>query len=328
MSENTNKIKIKITEDGLEIPPNISLEDYGIFNGDICILKLDEDTGKATLSKIGDIFMDEIEKYDEQFMNIIIEESESIYEKLKTSRIPESGAYLLSFLTSLNSLKLGIYELSKSRDIYSLNVLYRSYLEHFIKVNYFYYRLLEEKNDNVGEDYKKYYSKVELARYGKSIEQIRKIIDSDFNGEDLFDILKEFYPELSEISSSQLKKKVSQFNYKNMIKYIYDRQKRSKVNIDLGVILSIIPEYSELSSFVHGGPSATISTARFHNANEVEKECCKIVRSTFRFYYLSNLLFVMIILGMVDKKYKSFYTKLNKVWEEGSSNIEEIFENI
>lgn len=326
MSKDEVKIKLKKTENGFEIPSNVNLEDLGIFDGDNFMLDLNDETGEGRLLKFTDAFLDEIEKYDEQLMNLIMDESISIPEKIKTSKIHESGAYLLGFLASINSLKSSIYELCKSRDLYSLNVLYRSFLEHYIKVYYFYNRLVVEKDDEVGVEYKKFYSKVEIAMYGKSLEHIRKMADSEFKGEDPFDILRELFPELKDFTTKQLREQVTKFNYKNMVKYIFDHQKNSNIDFDLGIILSIIPEYSELSSFVHGGPSAIISTATLYNNNNVELECCKIARSTYRLHYLSNIIFLMTIIGFVDKSYSSLFNKINKVWEEGIPKVEEVFE--
>ncbi|MDP3150513.1 MAG: DUF5677 domain-containing protein [Ignavibacteria bacterium] len=320
------KIELKVTEDGLKLLSDINLTDFGICNGDVCLLTIDDETGEAKFQKICDALIDEIEKQDEKVMNIIFEESSALPAQIQSSTIPKSGVTLISLLAAINSLKLSIFEICKSRDIYSLNVLYRSFLEHFIKINYFFYRLLTDKTDIVGEDYYKFYSQNEIAMYGKSLEQLRLIVDLEYRGKDIAEILYEIDPELKKYSSKELKGKILQYNYKNMIKFIFDKQNSTIKDVDFSIILSIIPEYAELSSFVHGGPYAIDSTAKSWNNNEIEMKCCQFARSTFSIYIISNLLLIVLYTRFLDKNYSLFYNKINDVWKEASEKIEEYFE--
>jgi hypothetical protein len=40
------------------------------------------------------------------------------------------------------------------------------------------------------------------------------------------------------------------------------------------------------------------------------------------------MIFAMIAIGLIDKKYTLFYTKINKIWEDGLVKIEELFEKL
>lgn len=328
MKEEFDKIKLKITKDGIQIPSDIDLRDYGINDGDHCILSIDDETGEAKLQNLCDALIDEIEKYDEKAFDIFHEESIELANNVINSTIPQSGTTILSLLAGINSLKLGIFELCKSRDIYSLNVLYRSLLEHFIKINYFFHRIIVDKNDAVGEDYYKFYSKNEIALYGKSLEQINRIVDLEYQGKDIIQILYEIEPELRNYSSKELREKISQYNYKNMIKFIFDKHNNSEKDKKHDILLSIIPEYSELSSYVHGGPFAIRNTAIKWKENEVEKKCCQFARSTFSLFVISKLISLFLFGLLIDKKYLKLHNKINNLWKESNSKIEDFFKTL
>lgn len=328
MNENGHKIKLVVTENGLQLPPDINLLDYGFSEGDKCLFTIDDETGEAKLQKILDALMEEIETHDELLMNAIIGESSELPTKIQLSKIPKSGLTVMGLLAGMNSLKLGIYELCKSRDLYSISVLYRVFLEHFVKINYFCDRLVNDKNDKVGEEYFKFYSANEKVMYGKSIEELTKIIDLEYHGKSFDKIIHELYPELKEYSTQELREKILQFSYKNMIKYLVDNHKSGKLDKFSNIVLSIIPEYSELSSFVHGGPSAIQTTAKIWERNEIELECCQYARATFSFYIISNMISLMLFMNYIDIKYSSVYQKVNTIWEDSRYKIEKYFESL
>lgn len=328
MNENGHKIKLVVTENGLQLSPEVNLLDYGFSEGDKCLFTIDDETGEAKLQKILDALMEEIEIHDELLMNAIIEESTELPTKIQSSKIPKAGLTIISLLAGMNSLKLGVYELCKSRDLYSISVLYRVFLEHFVKINYFCDRLVNDKNDDVGEEYFKFYAANEKVMYGKSIEELNKIIDLEYHGRSFENIVHELCPELKEYSTQELREKILQFNYKNMIKYLVDNHKSDKLDKYSSFVLSIIPEYSELSSFVHGGPNAVHATAKKWESNEIELECCQYARATFSFYVISNLISLLLFMNYIDRKYSSLYQKVNAIWEDSRYKIEKYFETL
>ena len=215
MKDEKKIIKLVVNEDGsLQTQPDIDLSDFGINIGDKCIITIDDETNKCKIQKIFDALIEEIELHDGKLMNTIIEESPELLLRILSSAIPKSGVTIFNLLVGMNSLKLGIFELCKSRDLYSLNVLYRSFLEHFIKINYFCHRLMIEKNDDVGNEYDMFYSVNEKVMYGKSIEELTKIIDFEYQGKTFEQIIHEISPELKEYSNKEIREKILQFNYK------------------------------------------------------------------------------------------------------------------
>jgi hypothetical protein len=74
--------------------------------------------------------------------------------------------------------------------------------------------------------------------------------------EDPYEILKEVNPDYKNFSKDDIIKKAEQFRYKNIIRFINNKINKDKTFEGNEFLLKIIPIYSDLSSFVHGGPSA------------------------------------------------------------------------
>lgn len=176
---------------------------------------------------------------------------------LKETDKPLSIFSMTSFFPRIESIRLGIFEVAKIEEYYSLNILYRSLIEHFIKAQYIWMKTLENKDDEVGIDYWVFGRDQENIDYSKALSQSYGLIGV-IPEKAPMDILKEMGVLSSEKSASLVRKKTDQFKYKNMVHYIADQINTKGTGI-APILSSIFPRYSELSSCVHGGPASVAS---------------------------------------------------------------------
>jgi len=159
---------------------------------------------------------------------------------------------LLAFHTHLSTLKNALIDLSEENNIYSMKALYRIFLEHWLKGTYIWIRYTKEKNDDVGIEYNSLGRIGEDLKYGNSIKQVSIILNAETKNLDVWDTLCKYDPKLNKLNKKDITNNIKKFEYKNIAKYLADN------NAPGGNWISIIiPEYSELSSFVHGGPGAS-----------------------------------------------------------------------
>lgn len=212
----------------------------------------------------------------------------TIYEKnqallaefLHTGKIPKTAHAFLLFIENTNFIKEGIFELYESRNLYGINILFRSLIEHFLRFQYMMLRLAIEKNDNIGEEYLTFCSLSEHIDTGKAWKDVAFILDKNPK-EDPYELLKKLDPNLSKYTRKEIKDKAEQFRYKNIIKFIDDKVNKGKIYEANSFLLNIIPEYSDLSSFVHGGPGAVIEMAKHATDEKLEVELIKRIELTF-----------------------------------------------
>ena len=174
--------------------------------------------------------------------------------KIKTFRKPLSVFSMTSFLGKVEAIRIGIFEVAKIEEHYSMNILYRSIIEHFIKAQYIWLKTIESNNDEIGIDYWLFGRDQESIDYVKALHQSYALVGISPTKTPL-DTLKELGVISNENSGSQIKKRTEQFAYKNMTHYIAESTKMKETG-SAPVLSSIFPRYSELSSCVHGGPES------------------------------------------------------------------------
>jgi hypothetical protein len=201
------------------------------------------------LFEIEDI-LEELAEEIEPYLPLIPE----FLSNIKNTDKPLSIFSMTSFFPKVESIRAGIFEVAKIDEYYSLNILFRSLIEHFVKAQYIWMKTIENKNDEIGIDYWLFGRDQENIDYVKSLQQSYSLVG--INPEiSPVETLKEMGVISKNKSSSQILKKSEQFKYKKMTHYIANKLK-SKENGVAPILSSIFPRYSELSSCVHGGPDS------------------------------------------------------------------------
>ncbi|MDD4110957.1 MAG: hypothetical protein PHS54_05365 [Clostridia bacterium] len=196
-------------------------------------------------------WLDDIREKDNDLFLTIKEIMPIFFEYSKNTKYPKTTLALLSFQTHLSTIKNAIIDLSEENNIYSIKALYRILLEHLMKGVYIWSRYLKEKNDEVGIEYNNLMKIGENLKYGNSIKQLSIILDAETKNMDVWDTLCKYDNNLKKMNKKDITNIISKFDYKNIAKYLID----NKTFIH-DLVPTIISEYSELSSFVHGGPNA------------------------------------------------------------------------
>ncbi len=138
-------------------------------------------------------------------------------------------------------------------------VLYRSLIDHWIKIQYLIDKTTTEGNDATAEQYQKHYFIADfLGEQGGAME-MEQLVD----GQPKMDIptyLAKKFPELAGFdkdNQKELSAATVQFKLNTMVRHLTDSYKNLPNLRDGGRIIAMtLPEYSQVSSFGHGGPYA------------------------------------------------------------------------
>lgn len=263
----------------------------------------------------------------EEFLEDLAEEIEPHLElipeflsTLKETDKPLSIFSMTSLFPKIESIRIGIFEVAKIEEYYSLNILYRSLIEHFIKAKYIWMKTVENKNDEIGIDYWVFGRDQENIDYAKSLSQGYGLIGITPQKEPV-DVLKEMGILSSEKSASLVRRKTDQFKYKSMTHYITD-QINSKETGVAPILGSIFPRYSELSSCVHGGPDSVSSYE--HGPTSISEILEMATFSSLYTRWSSLILFYqyskkMEPLCQITQKYLHQFTEHNKSSQHDAS---------
>lgn len=233
--------------------------------------------------------------------------------KLKSTDKPLSIFSMTSFFPKVESIRIGIFEVAKIDEYYSLNILFRSLIEHFVKAQYIWMKTVENKNDEIGIEYWLFGQDQENIDYAKALQQSYSLVGIIPKVPPV-ETLKEMGVISKDKSAKQIRKKSEQFKYKNMIYYIAG-QLKAKENGAAPILGSIFPRYSELSSYVHGGPG---SVGAYGKGSEAVKEILEM--ATFASLYTRWSVFMLLYqyeksfepLCQITQKYLHKFTEHNK----------------
>lgn len=167
---------------------------------------------------------------------------------------PLSIFSVVSFLPKIESIRLGVFDLARVEGYYSINILYRSLIEHYIKAIYLWIKTIENNNDEVGIDYWIFGSDKEIVDYARALGDSYSLLGI-INKESPKQTLERMGVLDGDKSITKIKNRTEQFNYKNMVRYISTNTKMKEKGV-APIINKIFPMYSELSSCVHGGPES------------------------------------------------------------------------
>jgi hypothetical protein len=171
--------------------------------------------------------MDRINELEELLDNLA-EEVEPHFElipefmqKIRTTKKPLSIFSTTSFFPKIESIRHGIFEIAKIEEHYSINILYRSLIEHFVKHQYLTLKTIGSNDDSIGIDYWLFGQDKEILNFAKAAENSYRILGIQ-QPKPVDEMLREMGI-LDETKSKRLiQRKTDQFQYKNMINFIVE----------------------------------------------------------------------------------------------------------
>jgi len=225
--------------------------------------------------------------------------------------LPKTGQAMTTFVIKTNFLKTAIFDLCESDNLYATNIVFRSLIEHVLKAQYIFMKWAEDKNDDVGENYLKWYDASETYDYLKSWEAVSKLVNNGKSKAVPEKILYETKPEFSEKSIKEIKEIASQFKYRSIIKYMNEKIPNHSKSPEESFLLKIIPSYAELSGYVHGGPSADKELMTCTCEKEREVNLIEIADMTVHLVGSINS-YLLIMLMNFDRSFEPLFKKLKK----------------
>ena len=249
-----------------------------------------------------------IDRRDSEIHAIVEEFMPLATELARASPISKTASVFLSFIASTELIKNGILDLAKSENAYAAKVLFRSLIEHFLRFQYIWVRVCEEKSDVTPEEYLKFSSFKEGLLIGKTWKRVAKLLGQD-SPLTPYEALKAIIPDIASYSNKEIDKRASQFDLANVVEHICRKLKLPKDSKKLPIPLAMIPEYGDLSSFVHGAPAAIQIMAGLQDEKKLAAELTKMAELAFQIAG-SVKMFSLLTFFQYDKKFGPPYSRI------------------
>ncbi len=233
--------------------------------------------------------------FDDEFHESFEELANKFVPVLSESEYLATSLSLMGLIGSVNSIKLGIYDLAEEcyTHLYVIKILHRTLIEHYLKFYYVLFRFLKEKNNDVGIEYRKYSKISETLAYINAADVSKSMVGTSTENQVLKKLKKE-NPELK-ISKKQLNDITVKWKHRNIISFL--KNNTGLIQGEDSYFLKLIPEYAELSSFVHGGTFAEEYYHKVFDSGELKKEIYKEVAESC---FIAASIKVHLMLAVVE----------------------------
>jgi hypothetical protein len=223
----------------------------------------------------------------------------------------KTGLAMTTFVAKSGFLKTAIFDLCEADNLYGANIIFRSLIEHVLKAQYVFMKWVEDQTDQVGVDYWEWYEASEIYDHMKSWEAVSKLFNNGKINDTPEKMLHKLRPAFDGKSIKEIKAVAAQFNYRNIIKYINQELTKDSKSKKFSFLENIIPSYSELSGFVHGGPSSDKLSMAF--ADEEKRHQELFHRAELSVALVGSMArWLTLMLVNFDKSFQVHFDKLSK----------------
>lgn len=216
----------------------------------------------------------------------------------------------------LSNLLKGLMAVGKESNLYCCYVIYRTLLEHFYKSFFLMVNLVDDTSEKASEHYDTHYfiSEFLAEELGYlDLEDLQNEAEkrTDFVQyiQNKFETLKEF----DKANQRELSEAIKKFNLKEIVKTLHKKfseNKESKWIADF--FAEVLPEYSQLSTYIHGGPYGTKLIRKFDNSDKLESEILRVAGVGFSCFGVAkeNLLFAY---ALSNQELTQFQVEFQKI---------------
>jgi hypothetical protein len=208
---------------------------------------------------------------------------------------------LSSLVAKLESLKKGILDLGEVDNLYSMYVLFRVFLEHLLRTQAIFLVSVRQRSESIAKQYLRLHI-AEAFEYLKAYEKAGLDLDAPPKSQ-----LDQWFPEANSLSAAEIQRIAAPFRYRNLIGTI--RQEIGASSPDF--LSKIIPNYSELSAFVHGGPSADYVLHSFNDVAARYEEVVRVADLTVSMFYSAER-WLLLLAASIRKEFKTLYDALER----------------
>jgi len=258
--------------------------------------------------------LEEIRDLDDLIFEEFKKYSMEIFESNFKSDFPNTLRITLNFTTSTNFIKNSIFDGLENDDLFGPKILFRSLIEHYLKFQLIWLKWAETKTDKYSEEFLNFSTAKEI------LDNLKAEIDAHKIHNPLLEIkswneIFEKIPQLKEYTKSEIEDKSKEISYKNIIRKLKQIDNNGQETKLFG---SLIKEYSELSSYVHGGILSHNQMLKFADEKIRKDEIERIAGLTFQITATIKLFsLIMFIQNPEDrKKFENSYLIIDSIMKK------------
>lgn len=261
--------------------------------------------------------MNEIERIRE-LDNDVFEELKVFLPKTSASEFvkefPATSILINMFDTSGTFIKNSIYDNCESDNYYGVKILYRSLIEHYLRFQFLFVNWGLTKSDKFATDYLEYNTAREVLDVIRAKVTEQQLYQSNFKIED-WDMFLKDHPDFKNKSRKEVEIETQKVTFNKIIGFL--NKEFNKGNKEMSRFLGeLIIDYSNLSSYVHGGMTSYREMISNDNLIKREKEYNRIAGLSFQLSNSIKLLNLIMYVQTDRETFSQHYHNLDRILKQ------------
>lgn len=211
-------------------------------------------------------------------------------------------------------IKNSIFNNCEIDNYYGAKILFRSLIEHFIQFQYIFINWAKTKSDEFAKRYLEFGEAREELDLIKAKVFEQKLYNPNFKIEDWNTFLSKF-PSFKNKTKTEVESETKKYTFKKIVKFL--TQELQKGEQQLSPFLGkLIAEYSNLSSFVHGGVKSYEEMMSMNSQDKREAEYGRICGLSFQASNSIKLFTVLMYVQTDGEDFKGHYLRIDEIMKK------------
>lgn len=212
--------------------------------------------------------LEDLKNIDDRIFKEFQRATDLYLKKLLKSEFRSTTELCYLYISSANSIKNSIFDCIETDDYYSVSILFRSIIEHYLRFKYFWFKSSGFNSDSYSTKFLMAIDFKEKIEIERSLNVIKNLNKMNTKTEiDIWNDLVAENPNFTKFSKQEISEFSASLSIKNIIRFIEGKMKDDKNESNI-FLQKLIFSYSNLSSFVHGGIFANRQMNSLQNDNE------------------------------------------------------------
>lgn len=256
---------------------------------------------------------DEILKLNAELTAHVLTNAEAVSNSLSQTKFKKTSRAMLSYIARAGHVNNAILDCYENGNGYAIGILFRAMIEHTFRHLYLYTRVLNDDSDEVGEEY---YGKLKGSEDLEAFTKIGNYTKVVHPERTAWNTKGEHNAQIAEVGKKFNLSKIFFYlieNFPTDEKVFHSRMK--------DYLLKRLNHYTQLSSYVHGGPYAGMSHEELLKDSVKMSQHMEIIALESFGLYKSLIESTFMFAYLYDDKMKESLDQISKIGGKQDVNI-------
>lgn len=234
---------------------------------------------------------------------------------LENRELPHTILSIWQLIEKIDDVFDGMYLTAKNRNLYSFHALARVIIEYHMLSFFLVHEALYSKNDKTAEAYQVHLFTLEFLLKEMAFSEVDDLINQLDKKTGIIDHMKKKYPDLEKLTKEEqqeMSKKTKKLSIKEIIRYLSSEYSKPEFNINPEVVLNFLPDYAQLSTFIHGGPLSALLIKNMKRDKMEDDVTRQLLRTALIINTTVKQNFCMLLIPKYED-FISFYNETSKI---------------